>query len=174
MPLSLCRVGSGAPLVRSEKREGLGMTRHVLAMLSIMSVLLAPWSMEALTAADCDFNGNGEVEVTDFLVFGGAYNTRKARFDLDRDGTVGMTDFLVFARFYGQASGVKTITGTARTADGSGLPHCRVAFSREDAHEVFVAIAGPNGEYRVVLPAGGRYTIHCFGYRHCGTRVRAR
>ena len=51
---------------------------------------------QAQTAADCDFDGSGEV---DFLAFARAYNWTSAKHDLDHSGQVDFLDFLVFARF---------------------------------------------------------------------------
>ena len=60
------------------------------------------------TAADADFNGNGEVDIPDFLQFVDAYGTQTgdanydAKFDLDGNGVIGIPDFLIFVDLYGQ------------------------------------------------------------------------
>jgi len=50
-----------------------------------------------------DFDGDGRVVFTDFLLFARAFGApvTDARFDLDRDGAVGFGDFLVFADAFG-------------------------------------------------------------------------
>ena len=60
----------------------------------------------AQTVSDADFDGNGEVGFSDFLLFAGKFGARQgngkyeAKYDLDGDGEVGFSDFLVFARFF--------------------------------------------------------------------------
>ena len=60
------------------------------------------------TAADADFNGNGEVDIPDFLQFVDAYGSQTgdanydAKFDLDGNGVIGIPDFLIFVDLYGQ------------------------------------------------------------------------
>ena len=55
-----------------------------------------------------DFNGNGVVDIPDFLMFvehfGFSRNNEKykARFDLDGDGTIGISDFLIFVDSFGK------------------------------------------------------------------------
>ena len=59
-----------------------------------------------------DFNGDGQVGITDFLLFVQAFGTHRGqenfdpKFDLDNDGTVGITDFLIFVNAFG-----KTVKG---------------------------------------------------------------
>ena len=60
------------------------------------------------TAADADFDGDGEVQFGDFLLFTAKFNTRQgdgeyeARFDFDGDGAVQFADFLLFVGVFGQ------------------------------------------------------------------------
>ena len=60
------------------------------------------------TAADADFNGDGVVGVSDFLLFMAKFGTSQgdgeyeAKYDLDGDGQIGVSDFLVFVDFFGQ------------------------------------------------------------------------
>ena len=55
-----------------------------------------------------DFNGDGQVDLTDFLAFAGKFGTSdgdegyESRFDLDGDGAIGLGDFLVFANAFGK------------------------------------------------------------------------
>ena len=54
-----------------------------------------------------DFDGDGTVGFSDFLLFAGQYGARQgdgqyeARYDLDSDGAISFSDFLVFASSYG-------------------------------------------------------------------------
>ena len=49
-----------------------------------------------------DFDDDGEIGFSDFIVFAQAFNTDNATFDLDGSGLVDFTDFLEFARNYGR------------------------------------------------------------------------
>ncbi len=55
-----------------------------------------------------DFDGDGTVGFTDFLLFAGVFGLSQddagyhARFDLDGDGTIGFGDFLIFASAFGK------------------------------------------------------------------------
>ncbi len=59
-----------------------------------------------------DFDGDGQIGITDFLFFVEAFGTQSGqanfdpKFDLDSDGTVGITDFLIFVDNFG-----KTVNG---------------------------------------------------------------
>ena len=80
--------------------------RYGLVMVGVLLGLVCPLS--AQTVADADFNGDREVDVTDFLAFVEAYGTKQsdanynAKYDLDGNGMVGVNDFLIFVNFYGQ------------------------------------------------------------------------
>ncbi|MBK35826.1 MAG: hypothetical protein CME26_09895 [Gemmatimonadetes bacterium] len=56
-------------------------------------------------AARADFDGSGEVDFGDFLLFAVAFGTTDVTFDLNEDGEVGFADFLAFAALFGQAAG---------------------------------------------------------------------
>ena len=55
-----------------------------------------------------DFDGNGRVGFSDFLLFAGAYGTHSrqanfdSKFDLNGDGWIGFPDFVLFANAYGK------------------------------------------------------------------------
>ena len=66
-----------------------------------------------------DFDGDGTVGFSDFLVFAGQYGAQtgdgryQARYDLDANGVINFSDFLMFASSYGQQvspSGGGTVT----------------------------------------------------------------
>ena len=58
-----------------------------------------------------DFNGDGEVDFDDFILFARAFGTSSnneqfdPRYDLDGDGQVGFDDFIAFAEKFGQPIG---------------------------------------------------------------------
>ena len=58
--------------------------------------------MVAETLGTGDFDGNGRVDFTDFLLFAQAFGTNDVTFDLTGDGTVGFEDFLIFAAAFGK------------------------------------------------------------------------
>ena len=49
-----------------------------------------------------DFDGDGEVGITDFLLFVKAFGSTNSQFDIDGDGEVGITDFLLFVQSFGK------------------------------------------------------------------------
>ncbi len=51
-----------------------------------------------------DFDGDGEVGFSDFLLFAKSYGSTNARFDLNDDGEVDFDDFLRFAADYGKVT----------------------------------------------------------------------
>ena len=54
-----------------------------------------------------DFDGSGQVDFADFLLFAKAFGSEagdvdfETRFDLDGDGRIGFNDFIRFAREFG-------------------------------------------------------------------------
>jgi hypothetical protein len=58
--------------------------------------------------ASADFDGDGQVGITDFLIFVEAFGTQigqenfDPKFDLDSDGRVGISDFLIFVNSFGK------------------------------------------------------------------------
>ena len=48
-----------------------------------------------------DFDGDGQVGFSDFILFAGAFGSANAAFDLDGDGSVGFADFILFAAAFG-------------------------------------------------------------------------
>ena len=57
---------------------------------------------------DPDFNGDGRVDLSDFLLFASQFGLSHgdeqydAKYDLDGDGTIGFGDFLIFGRSFGK------------------------------------------------------------------------
>ena len=47
-----------------------------------------------------DFNADGQIDFSDFLIFANAFDSADTRFDLNADGRVGFSDFLYFAKVY--------------------------------------------------------------------------
>ena len=63
--------------------------------------------LQVSTEPSSDFNGNGTVDIPDFLLFVDHYGTSRgdagydAKYDLDGNGTIGIPDFLIFVDNYG-------------------------------------------------------------------------
>lgn len=51
-----------------------------------------------------DVDGNGVIDLPDFLAFAEAFGTTDFRLDFDEDGTVEFSDFLTFVGLYGQSA----------------------------------------------------------------------
>ncbi|MCE2436378.1 MAG: hypothetical protein J4F29_26205, partial [Candidatus Latescibacteria bacterium] len=58
-----------------------------------------------------DFDGDGQVNFSDFLAFAGQFGARQgdgkyeAKYDLDSDGAIGFDDFLLFSSSFGKEAG---------------------------------------------------------------------
>ena len=91
--------GTTLRLVRAELSRG-GQREEVT--LNNTSVTLQ------LVALPPDFNGDGRVDLSDFLLFASQFGLSRgdeqydAKYDLDGDGTIGFGDFLIFGRSFGK------------------------------------------------------------------------
>ena len=78
------------------------MARQIFLTMTVLTILVAPVRVQAQTAADADFDGNGRVGFSDFLEFAQAFGSSQAKYDLNGNGTVDFPDFLAFVMLYGQ------------------------------------------------------------------------
>ena len=84
----------------------------ILTALLIQSVSLFSqtrnFSPQAAVAPSPDFDGNGIVNFSDFVLFAGAFGSQKdqenyeVKYDLDSDGKIASGDFLILARSFGK------------------------------------------------------------------------
>ena len=84
-----------------------------------MSILLIPAAVSAHSLG-ADFDGDGKVGFSDFLLFAEAYGSTNVRFDLNDDGQVDFEDFLLFAGDFGKATheeGETEVGGVRSTFD---------------------------------------------------------
>ena len=71
--------------------------------IMFMALLSHPLSLQGDAVPSIDFDGNGVVDISDFLLFTSVFGTREgqeqynAKYDLNSDGEIGITDFLIFA-----------------------------------------------------------------------------
>ena len=77
-----------------------------------IAVLSSPFGQEDLQWVGGDFDGSGQVDFSDFLVFALGFGASvadlrfDARLDFDRDDRIGFFDFLVFAGIFGRGVGL--------------------------------------------------------------------
>ncbi len=67
-------------------------------------IVLAAAPLLAQMSYDPDFDGSGEVDFSDFVMFARAFGTTDPQFDLDGNGSVDFPDFVLFARAFGGAA----------------------------------------------------------------------
>ena len=95
--------GTSIRLVRSEMNRGGQLETATLTT----SITLSSGSSGSSGLAS-DFNGDGSVDVADFLLFVGVFGTSRgdgkyaAKYDLDGDGAIAIADFLTFVDDYGK------------------------------------------------------------------------
>ena len=85
------------------------LARLAVSLLSLL-LLISPRPLfsQDSSPASSDFNGNGIVDIQDFLLFVDAFGTKKdqdrydAKYDLDENGEIGISDFLIFVDSFGQ------------------------------------------------------------------------
>ena len=113
--------GASIRLVRGELVRGLG-NQSIVIMPNLTLSLSAGLSP--------DFDGNGEVDFKDFVLFAGAFGARRgdnrfeARFDLDSSGDIGFGDFVEFAGAFGRRSGNGGgggVSGSGGSGGGGGV-----------------------------------------------------
>ena len=107
--------------------KGAVMFKKLFFCAVVLILLAGTASGQTPTAADADFNGNGEVEFNDFLLFVEKFNTRQgddeyeARYDLDGDGAVNFADFLLFVGVFGQTVPAPVL-GLTEIVPAEGMP----------------------------------------------------
>ena len=117
-----------------------------LSAFSLLGATLA-WA-DRVTIEDVDFDGNGIIDLTDFVLFARAYQTEDAIYDLDGSRTVDAPDFEIFASFFGQ-----------KVVDGPVVPRLK--------HELLEVPAGDfiMGTDRGLPPDGPEHVVYLDGFR---------
>lgn len=93
---------------------------------------------------DVDFNGDGPVDFTDFLLFASVFGLTAsndgydAKFDLDADGEIGFTDFITFSQGFGAARGRWDVPITLRSESQDTLA-VRVGTARTPVYSATLA-----------------------------------
>ena len=75
--------------------------RSAAAVVEQMDTSGDPIQVRGLSLVSPDFDGSGEVDFDDFVMFAGVFGQKNSEFDLTGDGFVDFSDFIVFARNYG-------------------------------------------------------------------------
>ena len=82
---------------------------HALSfVIMLIALLCQPLSLVAQSSPD--FDGDGTVDVSDFLFFVDLFGSKEgeegydAQYDLDGDGEIGIGDFLIFVDSFGKAA----------------------------------------------------------------------
>ena len=84
--------------------------KYIAFALSLTLLLAAPL-LEAQETKSADFDGNGNVDFTDFLTFAQGFGKSSGqddfneKLDLDGNGTIDFSDFLLFVNAFGKSSG---------------------------------------------------------------------
>ena len=82
---------------------------HAFAV-TLIALLAQPLSVAAQTQPSPDFDGDGVVGISDFLLFVSAFGSREgqedydAKYDLNGDGQIGIGDFLSFVSDFGRTA----------------------------------------------------------------------
>ena len=106
-----------------------------LGIASVLSLLLLlfPWSLfsQNNSPPSPDFDGNGIVDIPDFLLFVDAFGSKEgqerydAKYDLDGNSEIGIPDFLIFVDSFGKV--VKRLPSTCMPTSNS--LHAKVTLS---------------------------------------------
>ena len=85
-------------------------TISTFALIALALLIQPLMPSHVFAAPTSDFNGDGIVNSTDFLLFAGVFGSNRgdgkydAKYDLNSDGRIGTSDFLIFAGDYGKKS----------------------------------------------------------------------
>ncbi|MDE2889773.1 MAG: SUMF1/EgtB/PvdO family nonheme iron enzyme [Gemmatimonadota bacterium] len=85
--------------------------RYTIVGLFALGAMLTAWQLStAQSARDADFDGNGIVDIGDFILFAQAFGSDQSSFDLDGNGAVDFPDFILFAKQFGEGAPEENIT----------------------------------------------------------------
>ena len=98
-----------------------------VALAAIIAIAPARARAERVTIEDVDFDGNGTIDLTDFVLFARAFQSDDPIYDLDGSRTVDLPDFEIFATFFGQ-----------KVVDGPVVPILKHELQEVHAGEFFM------------------------------------
>ena len=102
------------------------MSKYRVVQVCVLCACFVP-GLQAQSAVDADFDGNGLVDFSDFLVFATAFGGTDPEYDFDASGNVDFPDFLHFVSVFGQATGVPPLVAirlSCPTAPSQYASHC--------------------------------------------------
>ncbi len=99
-----------------------------------------------------DFNGDGKVDFSDFILFARGYQEQDEAFDLNADGVVGFGDFLVFARAFAQSGREIKVTDVQalNAAIASAQPGDRIVMGNGIWRDVDILFAAKGDAGRLI------------------------
>ena len=145
-------------------------------VLSFAIILIALLSQPSSLAADPspDFDGDGSVDIADFLLFVRAFGAQEGqekyetRYDLNSDGAIGVADFLIFVSSFGKkvehagnnAPGFTFAPPVIRSVDENtpagqniGGP---IAATDPDGDSLTYSLNGPDARSFTIVPSSGQ------------------
>ena len=138
---------------------GYNLLRVRFTSIWIAVILTLSTALEVSAELLPDFNGNGIVDIPDFLLFVDHFGTRRgdetyeSRYDLDGDGEISVSDFLIFVDHFGKSAGS----------------------SEEDLVLTSLAVTGGIGEmYPTFDPDVRHYAIRCEDATKLQVKARAK
>ena len=164
--------GSAIRLVRADLARG-GQTQSVSLNLRVelwLQTVLSP-----------DFDGDGQVGFSDFVLFGSQYGSRQGdgkyetKYDLDSDGVIGFSDFVIFGNSYGQdvSSYVAIPDANLRVVIEAELGKARGALITRDEMSTLTRLEAENANIRNLtgLEFATSLTRLDFGLKTVGGRL---
>ena len=122
--------------------------------------------LQVATEPSPDFNGNGTVDMPDFLLFVDHYGTSRgdagydAKYDLDGNGTIGIPDFLIFVDNYGNRV---PPSGDGGSDDHSNTRSDATSLSLDSSHSGQIETGSDVDFFRVQVSESGTLTVYTTG-----------
>ena len=128
-----------------------------------MQLLLARVELQVGSSCPADFDGNGTVGISDFLLFANRFGSSRGqanydvRYDLDGNGSIGISDFLIFVNEFGRTCGTPTSDDHSNTRSGATV------LSLGGSRSGRIETGGDVDYFRVQVSASGILTIYTTG-----------
>ena len=94
-------IGEQNDLSRDMEEEAIRLRERLERYLEAVDAQIPVPNPNYTTGKSSDFNGDGQIDLADFLEFARAYGSEQTRFDLDNSGRVDLADFLKFVQDFG-------------------------------------------------------------------------
>ena len=119
--------------------------------------------VELQVGSRADFDDNGTVGISDFLLFVSHFGSSlgqagyDVRYDLDSNGSIGISDFLIFANDFGRSGGTPT------SDDHNNIRSGATVLSLGGSRSGRIETGGDVDYFRVQVSASGTLTIYTTG-----------